>query len=241
MWQFAEAVTGLADGCVTLEIPVTGGNVSLYNQTGSTPIQPTPVVAVMGVIDEVARRLPSGWQDDGENIYLLGTTGLELDGSIWADALHGHLGGMPPAVDLVREKALAGLLHHAARDGLVTSAHDLSSGGLIQSLTESCLRRHVGARVWLGEVMERDGIDLVTALFSESQTRVIVSVAREDDVKFRGLCEGRGVPVARIGVTDAPGMALDITDVASFSLEKLHELHESTIPAVLGPVVGGHA
>lgn len=239
MWQFAEAVTGLADGCVVLDIPVTGGNVSLYNQTGNTPIQPTPVVAVMGVIDEVARRLPSGWQDDGENIYLLGSTALELDGSIWADAIHQHLGGTPPRVDLAKEKALAGLLHHAAHDGLVTSAHDLSTGGLIQSLTEACLRRGVGARVWLGEMLEEDNIDLVTALFSESSTRVIVSVAREDDVKFRGLCAGRGVPVIRIGVTDAPGMALDIAQVGTLGLDELRELHESTLPGVLGPVVGG--
>jgi phosphoribosylformylglycinamidine synthase len=239
MWQFAEAVTGLADGCVVLDIPVTGGNVSLYNQTGESPIQPTPVVAVMGVIDEVARRLPSGWQDDGENIYLLGSTALELDGSIWADAIHQHLGGNPPGVDLAREKALAGLLHHAAHDGLVTSAHDLSTGGLIQSLTEACLRRGVGARVWLGEVLEENDIDLVTALFSETQTRVIVSVAREDDVKFRGLCAGRGVPVTRIGVTDQPGMALDIAEVGTLSMDELHSLHESTLPGVLGPVVGG--
>ena len=239
MWQFAEAVSGLADGCVSLEIPVTGGNVSLYNQTGDTPIHPTPVVAVMGVIDNVARRLPSGWQDDGENIYLLGTTATELDGSVWADAIHGHLGGTPPQVDLGREKALAELLQRAAHDGLVTSAHDLSTGGLIQSLVESCLRRSVGARVWLGEVMERDGVDLVSALFSESTARVIVSVAREDDVKFRGLCDGRGVPVARIGVTDTPGHALHIAEVGEFDLDELFSLHESTIPGRFGPVVGG--
>jgi len=196
-------------------------------------------VAVMGVIDDVARRLPSGWQDDGENIYLLGTTSCELDGSVWADAIHEHLGGVPPTPDLSREKILAELLHHAAHDGLVTSAHDLSTGGLIQSLTESCLRRGVGARVWLGEVMERDGIDLVTALFSESTARVIVSVAREDDVKFRGLCDGRNVPVARIGVTDMPGHALDISDVGTIDLDELFSLHESTIPGRFGPVVGG--
>jgi len=241
MWQFAEAVSGLASGCVALDIPVTGGNVSLYNQTGDTPIQPTPVVAVMGVIDDVARRLPSGWQDDGENIYLLGSTREELDGSIWADVMHQHLGGHPPAVDFAAERALAALLHHAARDGLVTSAHDLSTGGLIQGLTESCLRRMVGARVWLGELLERDGLDMVSALFSETQARAIVSVAREDDVKFRGLCEGRGVPVLRIGVTDIPGRCLGLADVSEFDLDDLYALHESTLPVVLGPVVGGSA
>ena len=239
MWQFAQAVSGLADACVELDVPVTGGNVSLYNQTGDTPIHPTPVVAVMGVIDDVARRLPSGWQDDGENIYLLGATSLELDGSIWADAIHSHLGGLPPHVNFDNEKALAGLLSSAAHQGLVTSAHDLSTGGLIQSLTEACLRRRVGARVWLGEVQERDGIDMVTALFSESQARAIVSVAREDDVKFQGLCKGRGVPVLRIGVTDAAQDALEIADVGTFTLDELHSLHESRLPDAFGPLVGG--
>ena len=239
MWQFAQSVTGLADGCQSLGIPVTGGNVSLYNQTGDQPIYPTPVVAVMGVIDDVARRLPSGWQDDGENIYLLGVTREELDGSVWADVVHDHLGGMPPRVDFAAETVLAETLHAAALQGLVTSAHDLSAGGLIQALTEAVLRRGVGARVWLSEVTERDGIDLTTALFSESGGRAIVSVAREDDVKFRGLCEGRGIAVARVGVTDLVGECLDIADLARFPLHELHALHSSGLPAVFGPVVGG--
>ena len=238
MWQFAEAVRGLADACMELGVPVTGGNVSLYNQTGTTPIHPTPVVAVMGVIDTVERRLPSGWQDDGENLYLLGTTRAELDGSAWADVIHDHLGGMPPRPDLSAEKALAGLMSVAAKDGLVTSAHDVSTGGLLQTLVEGVLRRRVGARVWLSEVMEDGGLDITEALFSESVARMVVSVAREDDVKFRGLCEGRGVPVARIGVTDLSLHGLDIADQFSFGLEELDTLHRGTLPEILGPVVG---
>ena len=238
MWQFAEAVRGLADACMELGVPVTGGNVSLYNQTGTTPIHPTPVVAVMGVIDTVERRLPSGWQDDGENLYLLGGTRAELDGSAWADVVHDHLGGLPPRPDLPAEKALAGLMVVAAKDGLVTSAHDVSTGGLLQTLVEGVLRRRVGARVWLSEVMEDAGLDITEALFSESVARMVVSVAREDDVKFRGLCEGRGVPVARIGVTDLSLHGLDIADHFSFGLEELDDLHRGTLPAILGPVVG---
>ena len=238
MWQFAEAVRGLADACMELGVPVTGGNVSLYNQTGTTPIHPTPVVAVMGVIDTVERRLPSGWQDDGENLYLLGTTRPELDGSAWAGVIHDHLGGMPPAPNLAAEKALAGLMVVAAKDGLVTSAHDVSTGGLIQTLVESVLRRGVGARVWLSEVMEDGDLDITEALFSESVARMVVSVAREDDVKFRGLCEGRGVPVARVGVTDVSLRGLDVADHFSFDLEELDALHRGTLPSVLGPVVG---
>ncbi len=238
MWQFAEAVRGLADACMELGVPVTGGNVSLYNQTGTTPIHPTPVVAVLGVIDTVERRLPSGWQDDGENLYLLGGTRAELDGSAWADVVHDHLGGLPPRPDLPAEKALAGLMVVAAKDGLVTSAHDVSTGGLLQTLVEGVLRRRVGARVWLSEVMEDAGLDITEALFSESVARMVVSVAREDDVKFRGLCEGRGVPVARIGVTDLSLHGLDIADQFSFGLEELDDLHRGTLPAILGPVVG---
>jgi phosphoribosylformylglycinamidine synthase len=238
MWQFVESVSGLADGCLALEIPVTGGNVSLYNQTGSTPIYPTPVVAVLGVIDTVDRRLPSGWQDDGENLYLLGSTHAELDGSLWAQRIHSHLGGMPPQPDLAAEKALAGVMVAAAHDGLVTSAHDVSTGGLAVTLVEGVLRRGVGARVWLGDVMDQSGLDITQVLFSESVARMVVSVAREDDVKFQGLCRGRGVPVARIGVTDLPSLSLDIADVAALSIDELSEITRKTLPDVFGPVVG---
>jgi len=231
MWQFERAVTALADGCLELEIPVTGGNVSFYNQTGDQPIFPTPVVAVLGVIDDVARRVPSGWQDDGHNIYLLGITREELDGSAWADVVHGHLGGLPPVVDLAGEARLAGLLNAASIEALVDSAHDLSSGGLAQTLAEAVLRFGVGARVWLGDICERDGIDASVALFSESAGRVIVSVPREDDVKFLGLCEGRGYPVLRIGVTDNTLDALEIQDVFTVSLADLRSRHGSTLPA----------
>jgi phosphoribosylformylglycinamidine synthase subunit PurL len=238
MWQFAESVRGLADACLELEVPVTGGNVSLYNQTGTTPIHPTPVVAVLGVIDTVDRRLPSGWQDDGENIYLLGNTRTELGGSVWADVIHNHLGGLPPMPDLAAEKALAGLMAVAAKDGLVTSAHDVSAGGLIATVVEGVLRRGVGARLWLSEVMETHDIDATTVLFSESVARMVVTVAREDDVKFRGLCAGRNVPVARIGVTETPSRELEVAELFTFSLDELDRARRNTLPRALGPVVG---
>ncbi|MFT4135336.1 MAG: phosphoribosylformylglycinamidine synthase subunit PurL [Microbacterium sp.] len=240
MWQFEQAVDGLADGCLELGIPVTGGNVSFYNQTGDTPIFPTPVVGVLGIIDDVARRIPSGWQDAGENIYLLGVTAPELSGSAWAGTVHGHLGGRPPAVDLANEKRLARLIHAASQQSLVSSAHDLSAGGLGQALAEGVLRFGVGARVWLREIMERDGVDAATALFSESTGRVIVTVPREDDVKFRGLCEGRGYPVLRIGVTDLPAHeepALEVQDVFTMPLSELRALSTGTLPAVFGATV----
>jgi len=233
MWQFSQAVTGIADGCVELGVPVTGGNVSFYNQTGSTPIHPTPMIAVLGLIDDVARRIPSGWQDDGHNIYLLGTTRLELDGSAWADVVHGHLGGRPPAVDLAFERRLAETISAAAIEALVDSAHDLSDGGLAQALVDGVLRFGIGARVWLEEIMERDGVDAATALFSESSGRMIVTVPREDDVKFLGLCRGRDIPVLRVGVTSATG-ELEIQDRFVLSVDELGAASRTTLPAAFG-------
>jgi phosphoribosylformylglycinamidine synthase len=230
MWQFEQAVTGLADGCVELGIPVTGGNVSFYNQTGDVPIHPTPMIAVLGLIDDVARRIPSGWQDAGRNLYLLGTTRLELDGSAWAETIHGHLGGRPPAVDLAAERRLAGLLQAGRQEELIGSAHDLADGGLAQTLVDAVLRFGVGARVWLEALMERDGVDAATALFSESTGRVLVSVPRDEDVRFLGLCAGRDVPVLRIGVTDEDP-ALEVQGRFTVSLEQLRGASAGTLPA----------
>jgi phosphoribosylformylglycinamidine synthase len=234
MWQFKQATAGLADACLELSIPVTGGNVSFYNQTGDVAIYPTPVVGVLGVIDNVARRIPSGWQDDGNNIYLLGTTKDELDGSAWAETIHQHLGGKPPVVDLASEKKLADLIHGAAIQGMIEAAHDISEGGLAIAIVEAALRFNVGARIWLDELLERDNLDLTAALFSESQARVIVSVGREDDVKFQALCEARGVPVLRIGVTDKASRSIEIKDLASFELNEVRKGWANTLPELFG-------
>jgi len=240
MWQFSRAVEGLSDACVELGVPVTGGNVSFYNQTGDTPIFPTPVVGVLGIIDDVARRVPSGWQDPGDNIYLLGVTSTELSGSAWAGTVHGHLGGRPPKVDLAQEKRLAELLHAASQQSLLASAHDLSDGGLAQALADCVLRFGVGARVFLTELMERDGVDAASALFSESTGRVLVSVPREDDVRFRGLCEGRGYPVLRIGVTDVSPAGedeLEVQGLFRIPVSELRDLSTGTLPAAFGDTV----
>ena len=237
MWQFGKAVEGLADGCLALEIPVTGGNVSFYNQTGDVPIHPTPVVAVLGVLKDVATRIPSGWQDEGNNIYLLGLTHEELDGSAWAGTIHGHLGGVPPLVDFGAEQKLAGLIAAGGEQTLVASAHDLADGGLGQALAEAVMRFGIGARVWLTEIIDRDGVDAATALFSESTARMLVSVPREDDVRFQGLCEGRNYPFLRIGVTDDSGV-LEVQEVFTVSVDELRRTHRATLSDAFGPVVG---
>ncbi|QHT56929.1 phosphoribosylformylglycinamidine synthase subunit PurL [Cellulomonas sp. H30R-01] len=220
MWQLVEAIRGLADACQKLEVPVTGGNVSLYNGTGEpgkidSAIHPTPVVGVLGVLDDVADAVPSGWTTPGQAVYLLGETRAELDGSAWADVVHQHLGGTPPRVDLAAERRLAQVLVAAARDDLVDSAHDLSEGGLAIALVESSLRYGTGVQVDLDGLCERDGVTPFEALFAESQGRVLVAVPRSEEVRLLDLCTARGVPALRLGETAetcTPGAGTPVDD-----------------------------
>ncbi|MGI8578285.1 MAG: phosphoribosylformylglycinamidine synthase subunit PurL [Nocardioidaceae bacterium] len=230
MWQFAEATRGLAEGCRALGIPVTGGNVSFYNQTGDTAILPTAVVAVLGVLDDVRRRTPIGFPVAGHTIHLLGLTRNEFDGSEWAHAVHGHLGGHPPAVDLAAEQRLATVLIEAARAGLVSAAHDLSDGGLAQALVESCLRHGVGA-----EVMLPAGLDAFVALFSESVARAIVAVPPDSAGTLAELCAACGVQRTELGVTTDPGDAAMLKVQGQFGvpIAQLWALRASTLPVAL--------
>ncbi|MGW5815678.1 phosphoribosylformylglycinamidine synthase subunit PurL [Streptomyces noursei] len=226
MWQFAEATRGLADGCQTLGTPVTGGNVSLYNQTGDVAIHPTPVVAVLGVIDDVTRRTPVGFAEEGQLLYLLGDTREELGGSAWSQVVHDHLGGLPPQVDLERERLLAEILISASRDGMVDAAHDLSDGGLVQALVESCLHGGKGARV-----VVPDDLDPFVFLFSESAGRAVVAVPRSEELRFTDMCGARGLPVTRIGVVD--GDELAVQGQFDIPLDELRTAHEATVPGLI--------
>ena len=239
MWQFARSVEALAEACQDMGIPVTGGNVSLYNQTGGVAIHPTPVVGVLGVFDDVTRATPSGWREPGQTIYLLGTTEAELDGSAWAEVTAGHLGGVPPQYKPEAERELGEILINCSRDGMIDAAHDLSEGGLSQALVESCLRFGTGARIWLDEVCERDGVDVFTALFSESTARAIVAVPRSEEVRFKDMCTARRFPFVRIGMTDAGEGApsLDVVDHFTVGLDELSHTHEATLPKVFGSAV----
>ncbi|MCW2784281.1 MAG: purL [Marmoricola sp.] len=223
MWQFAEACRGLKDACLELGIPVTGGNVSLYNQTGETAILPTPVVAVLGVIEDVTQRTPTGFQHAGDLVFLLGETREELSGSEWASVVHGHLGGRPPLVDLAAEMSLAEML--VAGVGLLTSAHDLSDGGLAQTLAESALRHDIGAAVTLSE-------DVFVDLFTESAARVVVTVSAADGEALQSLAAEHGVPAAVLGVTG--GDALEVAGSFSLPITEIRAAWSATLPAAMG-------
>ena len=233
MWQFEQAVTGLADGCLEMGTPVTGGNVSFYNQTGDVAIHPTPVIGVLGVIEDVELRTPMAWQRDEEIVYVLGTTRDELAGSEWAHAIHNHLGGMPPVLDLSAEMKLAEILVAGSREGILSAAHDVSEGGIAQTIAEMAMRSGIGVRL---EVPA--GLDAFTFLWSESATRAVISVSQNQNDAFLALCESKSFPVTKIGAVDSLSNAVELTNVfgetISLSIEELRKVSEETLPRLFG-------
>ncbi|MGO4614112.1 phosphoribosylformylglycinamidine synthase subunit PurL [Nocardia sp. 2YAB30] len=230
MWQFQQAVRGLADGCVALGIPVTGGNVSFYNQTGRTAILPTPVVGVLGVLDDVHRRIPTGLGlEPGETLILLGDTRDEFGGSIWSQVTHDHLGGVPPRVDFAREQLLAEVLTAGSRDGMISAAHDLSEGGLAQTIVEAVLAGETGCRILLPE-----DADPFVMLFSESAGRVLVAVPRSEETRFTRMCTARELPWVRIGVVDQGSDSVEVQGQFSVTMDELRAAHEGTLPKLFG-------
>jgi phosphoribosylformylglycinamidine synthase len=237
MWQFAEATRGVADACQDLGVPVTGGNVSLYNGTGEpgridSSINPTPVVGVLGVFDDVGRATPSGWREAGQLLYLLGRTRAELDGSQFA-ALAGHLGGFPPAVDVEAERVLAEVMVAASRDGLIDAAREVGEGGLAVAAALGCLRYGVGARIAVDDVCAHDGLTAAEALLSESQARVLCSVPRSEEQRWVDMLAARGVPATRIGVTDDSG-ALEVQGHFALALDEARAAWDAPLPAHFG-------
>ena len=253
MWQLVEAITGLADACQVMGIPVTGGNVSLYNSHGKvkglidSSINPTPVVGVLGVMDDVRRANPSGWFEEGLAVIALGATADELDGSAWTRVVHDHLGGLPPRVDLEAEMALGRvLLALSQADGpdgekIVRAAHDVSNGGLIQTLVDSVLRHGVGASINLAGLEGRDEVDDFTALFSESGARAVVAVPEGAVAVVAAAAEAEGVAWTRLGTTGGELLTVVGSDLLSdgadgqplaLDLAELREGVEATLPAL---------
>jgi len=233
MWQFEQAVTGLADACLEMGTPVTGGNVSFYNQTGDVAIHPTPVVGVLGVIDNVERRTPMAWELDGELVYVLGTTRDELAGSEWAHAIHEHLGGHPPVLDLATEKTLAEILVAGSVQKLFSAAHDVSEGGIAQTIAEMAMRSGVGVRL---EVPA--SIDAFTFLWSESATRAVAVVPKNRNDDFLALCDSKTFPVTKIGEVDLSSKSIELAAVFGetilLDIAKLRAISEETLPRLFG-------
>jgi phosphoribosylformylglycinamidine synthase len=200
MWQFARAVEGMAAACRALDIPITGGNVSLYNETDGRAVLPTPVLGVVGVIEDASRVVRRAFQKEGDAIVLLGSSADELGGSEYLKTIHGLLKGKPPALDLLREAALQRLLVSGVAQGLIRSAHDCAEGGLAVTLAECCFDTGLGA---VAEVPGVDGASAefrgIAALFGESASRAVVSVDPRWTNRLIDLARQEHVPASVIG------------------------------------------
>jgi phosphoribosylformylglycinamidine synthase len=204
MWQFGRAVEGITAACKALEIPITGGNVSLYNETDGKAIYPTPVLGVVGLIEDASRVLGRSFKDAGDVIVLVGETGYDLGGSEYLKSTERVIAGVPPEVDFKMEKALQQLLITGAREGLLRSAHDCSEGGLAVTLAECTFGTGgIGLSVDLSPVAAPAAWTSAATLFSETASRVVVSVAREHAGAVLERAKRLGVPAREIGKTGA--------------------------------------
>jgi phosphoribosylformylglycinamidine synthase II len=200
MWQLSESIDGMAEACRALDLPVIGGNVSLYNESGGTDIDPTPVVAVLGVLDDLARRPPGAVFVDGTCVVLLGATDPSLAGSRWAVERRHHDGGVLPALDLAAHRALLGLVAALVTDpDLVVGIHDVSDGGLALALAECAVHSGVGCVV--------HGVDGHAELFSESPGRVLVDTTDPHEVLARAAAAG--IPARVLGHPGGDRLVVD--------------------------------
>ncbi|WP_411701802.1 phosphoribosylformylglycinamidine synthase subunit PurL [Corynebacterium sp. LaCa97] len=246
MWQFRESVHGLADAAVELSIPVSGGNVSFYNQTGSEPILPTPVVGVLGVIDDVHEAIGNnlGTVNEKEVLIALGETKDEFGGSIWQlvsaeGADKDNLNGLPPQVDMANEKRLAGFFHG---NDLLTAAHDVSEGGLAVAAFEMAKRAGALAdAAGLGLDLNLTAVheDAFTAAFSESASRALVATTADRADKVLARAAELGIPAAIVGETTETG-ALTLGG-ESVAISQLVEAWSATLPDLFGHAVGANS
>ncbi len=221
-WTFHEAVRGLADACRTFGVPVVSGNVSFYNESFGQAIHPTPTVGLLGLVDDVSRSVTAAFKQEGDVIVLVGETAEELGGSEYLRVMHGIVSGRPPSIDLELEIAVQKVVREAVRTSVVNSAHDCSEGGLAVTLAESCVAGRVGA-----EVVLDDGCEPVASLFSETQSRIVVSCAEDRVEDLVALALKHRTPYSVIGTVG--GERLVIHGMADVALTDLAAAYEPTL------------
>ena len=213
MWQFAQAVQGLGDACRTLGIPITGGNVSLYNETDGKGVLPTPVLGVVGLIEHADRVVRRTFRSAGDAVILLGENRHELGGSEYLKVMHGLIRGEVPSLDLAREAALQQLLVDGAAAGIIRSAHDCAEGGLAVTLAECSFDSSQGVDVDVQGVGAPAGWRDVATLFGEAASRVVVSVSPEHVERVLAMAAAATVPAARIGVVGGDRIRVSVEGV----------------------------
>jgi phosphoribosylformylglycinamidine synthase len=227
--QLREAIEGLAEACRAFDTPVTGGNVSLYNESPAGAIDPTPTVGMVGLVEKPEHITTQAFKAAGDIILLIGETGHELGASHYLLAIHGRKAGAPPQLDYTKELAVQNAVRDLIRQGLVKSAHDCSEGGLAVNLAESCLSGNLGAQA------EIPGTRADIALFNESQSRIVITFAPRHASEILDFLKSRSVPSTRLGeVTIDPTLTIEATGKTfAWPLEKLRTPFESTIPSLM--------
>ncbi len=217
MWQFAEVIHGMRDACIAFKIPVVSGNVSFYNDTDGTPIYPTPTIGMVGVLDRIDTAMTPWFKSAGDLVVLLGRTREELGGSEYLKVIHGQTRGTPPWIDLKVEQAAQNCCREAIEQRLLGSAHDVSDGGVAVALAECCIAgpdKPLGVRIHALEMNRGDAF-----LFSESQSRIIISLAEENLAELREIAARHSVPLQVIGAVG--GNRLVVQPLFALPLEEL--------------------
>ena len=220
MWQFAQVIQGMRAACLALNVPVVSGNVSFYNETDGVPIHPTPTIGMVGILDKVERLVTPWFKSSGDVVVMLGRTREELGGSEYLQWLHGLTRGTPPWIDLKMEQAVQRCCLEAIDHGILRSAHDISDGGLAVALAECCIggpEKPLGVRVQTHEMIRADAL-----LFSESQSRIIVSLKEEDMGRLQEIGTRHNVPVQQIGVVG--GTRFSIQPLVQLPVEELKSI-----------------
>jgi phosphoribosylformylglycinamidine synthase len=233
-FQFREAVGGMGDACRALGTPVTGGNVSFYNENPTGAVHPTPVIGMIGLMDDVRHATRSGFRADGDAIVLLGEPTDELGGSEYLARIHDLVAGAPPRIDLARERATIDALLEAIRAGVVSAAHDCSEGGLAVALAECCIaddEQPVGAEV---DLSPWNALPLRALLFGEAQSRILAATAAP--TRLLEIAKRHDVPARMIGYVRAHGDALAITvggRVIRAPVARLSRAYHDAIPSIM--------
>jgi phosphoribosylformylglycinamidine synthase len=233
-FQFREAVAGMAEACTALETPVTGGNVSLYNESPVGAVYPTPVIGMVGLIDDVSHITGATFRDEGSAVLLLGDIGGELGGSEYLATIHGTVAGRPPACDVGREKLVIDALLQAIRAGAIISAHDCSDGGIAVALAECCIANREEQRGADIDLSQWADTPTRALLFGESQARIIVSSGEPEQVA--AIAKKFGVSCTRLGSAGRSSDALVIrtgSGTVRSTLEELSRAYHDSIPSIM--------
>ena len=228
-WQFAQAIAGMGEACRYFDTPVTGGNVSFYNESPETAVYPTPTIGMVGLVEDLKHITTSYFKEEGDVIYLLGEDKEELGGSEYSKVVHNKVAGDSPKINLEEEKKLQDTLLNLIRKGLIKSAHDISEGGIVTAISECCIinqEKQIGCEVEIPIKSRKD-----FSLFSESQSRIIVSVSEPDQTKFEDEIKSSKVHSKKLGIVTGNDMFLK--NLFNVSIKELSEIYYDTIPGIM--------